>query len=153
MTPGGVSDVGQARPWLLVISNMRIKVVVVSFTTLAARDLLRLRNHKTCPETPDSSSSIFKHFGSTKQIKQQHIFGLSVYSSYHIWPCRNDPTFQKPPFPLTTISWSCLSSYVIFSFFWPPGLGSYVVILVVVTRTLLTYLYLLGPMSPSGRRT
>ena len=107
MTPGGVSDVDQARPWLLVISNMRIKVVVVSFTTLAARDLLRLRNHKTCPETLDSSSSIFielKHFGSTKQIKQQHISGLSVYSSYHIWLCRNDTSFQEspslsPPFP------------------------------------------------------
>ena len=72
MTLGGVRDVAEARPWLLVISNMRIKVVVVSFTTLAARDLLRLRNHKTCPETLDSSSSIFtdfKHFGFTKQIK------------------------------------------------------------------------------------
>ena len=29
---------------------------------------------------------------------KKNISGLSIYSSYHIWLCRNDPLFQEPPF-------------------------------------------------------
>ena len=29
---------------------------------------------------------------------KKNISGLSIYSSYHIWLCRNDPIFQEPPF-------------------------------------------------------
>ena len=29
---------------------------------------------------------------------KKNISGLSIYSSYHIWLCRNDPTFQEPPY-------------------------------------------------------
>ena len=29
---------------------------------------------------------------------KKNISALSIYSSYHIWLCRNDPIFQEPPF-------------------------------------------------------
>ena len=29
---------------------------------------------------------------------KKNISGLSIYSSYHIWLCRNDPIFEEPPF-------------------------------------------------------
>ena len=29
---------------------------------------------------------------------KKNISGLSICSSYHIWPCRSDPLFQEPPF-------------------------------------------------------
>ena len=29
---------------------------------------------------------------------KKNISGLSIYSSYHIWPCRSDPLFQEHPF-------------------------------------------------------
>ena len=29
---------------------------------------------------------------------KKNISALSIYSSYHIWLCRNDPNFQEPPF-------------------------------------------------------
>ena len=76
--------------FLTDISHLKTTVTAFEITStghITKRNHTHLQAlHKFCK--PGIKLSNFK----------KNISALSIYSSYHIWLCRNDPIFQEPPF-------------------------------------------------------
>ena len=76
--------------FLTDISHLKTTVTAFEITStghISTRNHTHLQAlHKFCK--PGIKLSNFK----------KNISALSIYSSYHIWLCRNDPTFLEPPF-------------------------------------------------------
>ena len=73
-------------------SSANSKCTVTCFE-VSSRGLITPRNH-------DHLSNLhkFTQKGVKMSMFKKNISALSVLSSYHIWLCRSDPTFQEPPF-------------------------------------------------------
>ena len=75
------------------ITDISTAKTTVNAFEVSSRGYLSPRNHKTLKELhkfcrPNIKLSTFK----------QNISSLSLYSSYHIWLCRNDMNFVEPPY-------------------------------------------------------
>ena len=95
---------------LIFLTEMSVAKTCAQAFEVSSREYMSSSNHKTLKDLHKLCKNNIK-----LSILKKNISSLSLFSSYHIWLCRNDMNFVQPPYLRATFRETLFTSPLLYN--------------------------------------